>query len=71
MAGRYLDRALAAEGELVAIKKVMMRSDRLLAHSVLVEAALAVLMKHNLLDEYTVEVTRLNAIADGTAEKAT
>lgn len=69
MAGRYLDRALAAEGELATLRKSLARSERLVSHSVLVEAALAILMKHKLLDEFTVEVHRLNMIADGTAEK--
>ena len=58
MAG-YMERALAAEKALKDMQAAVQPVDRLFAHSVLIEAALNVLMKHKLMDEFSSEVSRL------------
>lgn len=61
----YLERATAAEQTIREMKAVAQPVERLLSHSVLIGAALNILMKHDLLDEFSREVSRLEDIANG------
>lgn len=62
---RYQERAAAAEQTIREMKATAQPIDRLLAHTVLIEAALNLLMKHDLLTEFSAEVSRLEEIAAG------
>jgi hypothetical protein len=63
--GPYLRRAEKLEADLLAIgQEAKTAVTRVVAHSVLVEAALAVLMKHDLLNEFSGEVARLEGLRD-------
>lgn len=62
---RYQERAAKAEQELREFKAKAQPIERLLAHTVLISAALNILMKRDLLSEFSKEVSRLEAIAAG------
>lgn len=56
---------MAAEQKIREMQSVALPVERLFAHSVLIEASLNILMRHNLLSEFSAEVSRLESIGKG------
>lgn len=67
---QYRERAAQAEQKIREMQAVAQPVDRLLASVVLTAAALNVLMKHDLLSEFSAEVSRMEDIRNGKAESA-
>ena len=57
----YRDMYFKAEEELAALKAAKSPVERLLSHSCLVDALLAVVSRHNLLDEFSKELSKREA----------
>jgi hypothetical protein len=64
----YRELYAKADDELRKLKAAGGPISRLISHSTLVEASLNVLMKHDLLGEFSTEISRLESIIDKPSE---